>query len=324
MKRFKNILLFTGTVENEAAISRSITLAMENDANLTLIDVIKPIPRALGMLTDVAESAELQELVVKDHRQKLLKIAGDYLDTGIPIDVVVAVGDPSTEIVRQVLAGGHDLVVKTADGVSSVGRFFGSIARSLLRICPCPVWILKPEIHGQFDCVLAAVDLEAADQAHKGLNRNIMEIAFSIAQREEAQLHIVSAWDLWMEQSLRRRAGDAEVDAALARHEKKVRRALDELLQGADEKIDDYEVHLHRGNSASVIRLVADRIDADLMVMGTVCRTGAAGFLIGNTAETVLAEVTCSILAMKPEGFISPVQMAEEEMGTRSADATAH
>jgi hypothetical protein len=46
--------------------------------------------------------------------------------------------------------------------------------------------------------------------------------------------------------------------------------------------------------------------------MGTVCRTGAAGFLIGNTAETILADVTCSILALKPEGFISPIEMATE------------
>ena len=311
MKNFKNILLYAGTEQNEAAVTRAVTLALENSADLTLLDVVKPIPRALGMLTDVAESSELQRLVMDDHREQLLKIASEYLDTGISINVVVVAGDPATEIVRQVLAEGYDLVIKTADGISSVGRLFGSVARSLLRLCPCPVWILKPEIHGQFDRILAAIDLEASDEAHHALNRNILEIASSIAQLENAELHLVCAWDLWMEQSLRRRAGDAEVDSALASHEQQIRGRLDKLLAGGDANASEIQIHLYRGNSASVIRSVADRIEADLMVMGTVCRTGAAGFLIGNTAETVLADITCSILAMKPAGFVTPVQLEE-------------
>ncbi|MFG0289007.1 MAG: universal stress protein, partial [Rhodopirellula sp. JB044] len=55
-------------------------------------------------------------------------------------------------------------------------------------------------------------------------------------------------------------------------------------------------------------RDVADEVEADLMVMGTVCRTGIAGVLIGNTAETVLSDINCSLLALKPEGFQSPVR----------------
>ncbi len=318
MKRFKNILLYAGMEQNEAAVSRAIKLAIENDASLTLMDVVKPIPRALGMLTHVAESEELQRLVAKDHRAKLLKIASEYLDTGVSIDVVVGLGDPATEVVRKVLADEHDLVVKSVNGRSVAGRIFGSLARSLLRICPCPLWLLKPEIHGKFDRVLAAVDLEAADESHVGLNRVILELAFSVAQREDAELHIVSAWDLWMERALRHRAGDAEVDAALAIHERKVKLALDELLQVPNATLEDFQIHLLRGNPAGAIRAIADLIEADLMVMGTVCRTGAAGFLIGNTAETVLDDLTCSVLALKPEGFTSPVEMAEQTAGNKS------
>ena len=54
MKRFKNILLYTGMEENEVA--RTIKLAGENQATLTIMDVVKSIPAALGMLTDVASS----------------------------------------------------------------------------------------------------------------------------------------------------------------------------------------------------------------------------------------------------------------------------
>ncbi len=47
----------------------------------------------------------------------------------------------------------------------------------------------------------------------------------------------------------------------------------------------------------------------ELLVMGTVCRTGVTGFLIGNTAEKVLNKVNCSVLTVKPEGFVTPVTL---------------
>jgi nucleotide-binding universal stress UspA family protein len=49
----------------------------------------------------------------------------------------------------------------------------------------------------------------------------------------------------------------------------------------------------------------------DLIVMGTVARTGLGGLLIGNTAESVLQRVDCSVLAVKPEGFVSPVRLED-------------
>ena len=65
MKCFKNILLYAGMEENEVA--RTIKLAGENQATLTIMDVVKPITAALGMLTDVASSEALQQLVARDH-----------------------------------------------------------------------------------------------------------------------------------------------------------------------------------------------------------------------------------------------------------------
>ena len=54
MQRFKRILVFAGTEQPENAVKRAAQLALENKASLTLMDVVKPIPKALGMMTDVA------------------------------------------------------------------------------------------------------------------------------------------------------------------------------------------------------------------------------------------------------------------------------
>ena len=56
-----------------------------------------------------------------------------------------------------------------------------------------------------------------------------------------------------------------------------------------------------------MIPKLAHEKQVDLIVMGTVCRTGIGGFFIGNTAEKILQDVDCSVLTVKPEGFVSPV-----------------
>jgi nucleotide-binding universal stress UspA family protein len=48
-------------------------------------------------------------------------------------------------------------------------------------------------------------------------------------------------------------------------------------------------------------------VQADMVVMGTVARTGIPGFITGNTAEMILAQIESSVLAIKPEGFKTPV-----------------
>lgn len=61
-----------------------------------------------------------------------------------------------------------------------------------------------------------------------------------------------------------------------------------------------------------MIPKLAQAKEVDLIVMGTVSRAGIAGLLIGNTAEKVLRRVDCSMLTVKPEGFISPVKLEPE------------
>jgi len=43
--------------------------------------------------------------------------------------------------------------------------------------------------------------------------------------------------------------------------------------------------------------------------MGTVARTGIQGFIMGNTAENILNQLDCSVLAVKPPGFVTPVTL---------------
>jgi nucleotide-binding universal stress UspA family protein len=64
-----------------------------------------------------------------------------------------------------------------------------------------------------------------------------------------------------------------------------------------------------KGESGHLIPQLAAKLKVGLIVMGTVSRTGVAGLLIGNSAERILRRVDCSVLTVKPDGFVTPVRV---------------
>lgn len=70
--------------------------------------------------------------------------------------------------------------------------------------------------------------------------------------------------------------------------------------------------HLLKGEANEVVTSTATKLGVDLLVMGSITRTGIAGFFIGSTAEEVAANVGCSLLALKPEGFVGQVAPSGE------------
>ena len=65
-------------------------------------------------------------------------------------------------------------------------------------------------------------------------------------------------------------------------------------------------VHIEAGEADKVILQQIEAHSADLLAMGTLARSGLPGVLMGNTAERLLPQVDCSLLAVKPEDFICP------------------
>jgi universal stress protein E len=63
-----------------------------------------------------------------------------------------------------------------------------------------------------------------------------------------------------------------------------------------------------KGNPEKIIPQFIEEKKIDILAMGTVARTGIPGFIIGNTAENILQKISCSLLALKPNGFVTPVK----------------
>jgi len=95
----------------------------------------------------------------------------------------------------------------------------------------------------------------------------------------------------------------------MVREEKNLHKdRLDTLLSNYDLEAINHHVHLLKGDADQVISQLANKKRVEILIMGTVARTGIPGFLIGNTAEDVLRKVNCSVLTVKPERFVTPVK----------------
>ena len=316
MKRFKNILLVCNfDVKQNRAVERAVSLAKQNEAHLTVFSVVKELPANVSMAITILPPQELLDLAINDRRERTNAIVEDIYQQGINVRAHVVIGTPFLEVIHQVLRDKHDLVILAAEGKGGLKeRLFGSTSMHLMRKCPCPVWVIKPKGHEKYKRIMAAVDttIDFPDPEHESLNPLILQLGSSLAQMDNSLFHVVQVWSVFAEGYMQGRGG-LDNDG-IRRVRKQVKQQyeiwLDRLLASVSLKKRNPRIHLLRNDDTprAIVNLVKNE-KIDLLVIGTVCRTGLAGFFIGNTAEKILSEVNCSVLTVKPEGFVSPVTL---------------
>ena len=205
MHRFRNILVpISGDLSPRPVLTQAARLAKQNGATIKLIAVVEDLPWYTRLVLPTAE--ELQAQIIRTRSEALDGLAEHVRQDGVEVSTKALRGRPYLEISREVLRGGHDLIMKEAEPNESV--LFGSTDMHLLRTCPCPVWLLKPGTEDRpRSQILAAVDpapppdemdllhlkVELA-QKDEALDVKILELAGSLAESEGAELHVIHAW----------------------------------------------------------------------------------------------------------------------------------
>lgn len=249
------------------------------------------------------------ESAIVDRREWLRGLTILLHENGINVVIKVVRGISFLEIIRQVLREQHDLVIATAEEKKGIhARLFGTISMHLMRKCPCPVWVVKRAQVKPYTRILAAVAPSVYDSNRDSLNPLILQLASSMARSEAAELYIVHVWSL-SDYDRIKCSTENEVQKAKEHMRTKYKQFFDNLLDELGITDLNPHVYLIEGEPDERISALVDMEKIDLLVMGTVCRTGIAGFLIGNTAEEVLSQVDCAVLTIKPEGFVTPVTL---------------
>jgi nucleotide-binding universal stress UspA family protein len=273
------------------------------------------------MTFKMQEGDIVDELINRQHQHYLQQLIAPYV-ARLTIDTRLLVGSTYLEVIRAVLSQHYDLVIKAAENPDFLERLFGATDMHLLRKCPCPLWLISPleqYKHSQQN-IMAAIDFDPIDfvEEEQHFNRQILDISASVAAADLSTLHVVHVWDaiaegiisMWSDKS--HQSLTEYIEEERLAHQQ----GLDALAAGMRQRIGaaayDYlapKFHLSKGDARQIIPTMSKNLDIDLVVMGSVARTGIKGFIIGNTAETILEQLQCSVLVLKPQGFVSPVTL---------------
>lgn len=285
------------------------------EAEGAYVTALAPVPAPGARFFDLTHDPDAVRSELHSRAQTRLK---DTVATALPgqqVDLEVRIGKPFLETVHAVLDGRHDLVIKAAEELDGLARhLLASTDQHLLRKCPATVWLHRPRAAERPRRVLAAVDVDpdplGEPDTEAALNRRILAQAGALAGWAQAPLDVLSCWDA-PEEGLVSVWGQGEGAQNYAETvESRQWAQLDGLLTacGLDGGWPKLRRHVERGNPRSVIPRMVGELGADLLVMGTVARTGVPGLIIGNTAEDVLNSVDIGIVAVKPPGYVSPIR----------------
>ncbi len=324
MDRFKNILVATSPGHLDPMTLRAaVDLANANDARLTVMDVVAPLPAWRRTMNVEGRVIDIEAELLHDREERLRHLI-ETTRGGPDVEVVETLGEPFIEVIRRVLAEGHDLVMVGEPVAEKPDEpHLTSGVMHLLRKCPVPVWVMRSGRDGT-GRILALVDPDPDDPVRDGLNDLILELATSLAHREDWELHLGHAWTLEGEATLRSSPYvglPGEMVDVMVRDTEAIRLGQLDMLAIRHVTESERTIHMVAGAPGVVLPLLADRLDIDLIVMGTVGRTGLRGLIMGNTAETILRSVRCSVLAVKPEGFVTPVKPARRSHRTSKEPA---
>ena len=305
-----------------AAMRAAAVIAKARGARLHCVNVIEELDEGSAWLVLVEDHETLEKNMRAERQQTLDALITRELDGLIDVTSVkgqVCVGNPSDEI----LALGDELDASMiVTGSLAHGPleaiFLGSTANALLRRGERPTLIVPPGADAKrFRKILAPVDDSAASRASL---RHAVEMARAIPGGQLVLMHSVAT-----PAGIGDAAFPVHIGAeALGRLVQSYRRWLESVAEELEITDIVSEYILEQGTPAPEIIEVGKREDVDLICMGSNGRQGLRRFLLGGTAERVLRDAPCPVLAIyeeDPEPFTSPEEFWKAERDAKDAEA---
>jgi len=229
---------------------------------------------------DVQRSASVHLNAWKELAARAEAVAGS-----VDVEITIVDGDPATEIVRA--ADQHDAELILLGPALVEDALFGSVASRTMQRARCAVLVVRETretgvIMGGTDFsdatlpVVATTCAEAIERPH---GRPIVAYSLEPVPAMACSAHRVESV-----------ANDIVRDAtsdALVR------------MQWVVRKHPPAEPMIIDGPAGPALVAAASKIDADLLVVGTVGRTGLSHLVLGNVAEHVMRCAPCSVLVVR-------------------------
>jgi nucleotide-binding universal stress UspA family protein len=130
--------------------------------------------------------------------------------------------------------------------------------------------------------------------------REAVRQAIELAQRLEARIHLVSAYEPVPAGRLRDERQEVPEDLQwMVSPREDVNNTLKEACQTIQQAGVEVEPHAREGDPADAILDVAEEKSADLIVVGNKGMTGAKRFLLGSVPNKISHHAPCSVMIIR-------------------------
>jgi len=292
------------SVADYEAVQTAMMLSSQHGAELTFVSILDQAEPGLGDVTeDVLDDRARPRL-----DKTLIALADRAEEQQIAARACVCYGTAWLELVREVLREEYDLVVLGhRESAGSPQTALGNTALKLLRNAPCAVWVTRPRSDPEDFFVLTPSDLSER-------SADLLHLVVALGQMTDSKTRLLHAVDRIDQDAIPTETiSDEDGQTLQSKAHDAAEETLFEHLATTDHRTLTYGVltHVVEGPADAAILKAIDEFTIDLLVMETGSAAGVPGQW-GSTAETVLPRVPCGILAIKPDGFESPVTVQDE------------
>ena len=302
MTDYQNLLVaINPDKDDQEALRRAVYIVKKNGGRIKIFLAIYDFSHEVTTILSQDERTAMRKSAIAKQEEWIKRLAHHYLVMEIPIEIkVVWHNQPYKALIEEVINSNHDLLLKETHLEEGLGRIlFTPIDWQLLRKCPCPVWLVKDRPWPQDAIALVAVNLSSDEEQYDELNQKLVTTSLKFAQQlENRTVHLVAAYP---ETNISIAVELPEFDPSKFNNSIRGQYliAMKEFRQKYG--IPEEQTHVEQGLPETIIPDVANKINAGIVVLGTVGRTGLSAAFIGNTTERVIDGLNCDLLAIKPD-----------------------
>jgi len=276
----KRLLAATDLSESNIAALRYARMLSARFRTALTVMYSDPIVYPVGVIADVPSLAVAS---TPEYQARLRKSVEEYVDPilrGVPYEVFVTTGTPSTMIVRTAAEKNADLLVIGTHGQHGWRRaLLGSVAESVLHTAHVPVLTVSRHtpLPAQGPVAITRV---LCPTNFSSVAADSLRVAGSIAAAFGAELVVVHVVEEL-----------SGADEARVRHE----------ISPELERICSFRPIVVRGGAAERILDCADDTGADLLVVGAQRKLFRDETVVGSTTERLIRFATCPVLTVTRE-----------------------
>ena len=310
VSRIERILVAVKEVDGNrsAALTKATQIAQLTGAQIELFHCVDAGLTLQELAIYEKGIEEFESRQRRSWEEGLERLAMQIRSQGVHVSFSAPVDYPIHEaIVRQARRFHADLIVTDAHvGLNFAPSILQEVDWELIRLSAVPVLVVRRQEPYDRPVVLAALDPGHRHSKPMTLDNRILMLAGVVSHVLHGDLHAMHAYPFpaaYVEAAATASAGvAAELQAMDA---ERAQSALDTLLTSSN--VPPERRHVQPGAPADAIVRIASEVNAALLVMGSVARSGIGGLFIGNTAEKVLSRISCDLLLLKPDGFKSSI-----------------